>query len=43
MQRFDVQLIAFVVKKKKKKKPSPVSLAFRDVVAGYLHLKFLNL
>lgn len=42
MQRFDVQLIAFVVKKKKKK-PSPVSLAFRDVVAGYLHLKFLNL
>lgn len=41
MQRFDVQLIAFVVKKKKN--PSPVSLAFRDVVAGYLHLKFLNL
>lgn len=40
MQRFDVQLIAFVVKKKK---PSPFSLAFRDVVAGYLHLKFLNL
>lgn len=41
MQRFDVQLIAFVVKKKQK--PSPVSLAFRGVVAGYLHLKFLNL